>query len=64
MTGDFNIRNNIWNLLFSYYLVYSDTLTDIADYLNICLSKATNQAPTRYMDNPNKSNLVIDLIFL
>ena len=31
MTGDFNIRDNIWNILFSYYLVYSDTLTDITD---------------------------------
>ena len=64
MTGDFNIRNNIWNLLFSYCLVHSDTLTDIADSLNICLSKATNKAPIRYVDNLNKSNLVINLIFL
>jgi len=64
MTGDFNIRNNIWNLLFSYYLVHSDTFTDIADSSNICLSKATNKAPIRYVDNLNKSNLVINLIFL
>ena len=64
MTGDFNIRNNIWDSLFPHYSVYNDTLTDITDSLNICLSKATNQVPTRYTDNSNVLNLVIDLMFL
>jgi len=64
MTSNFNIRNNIWNSLFSHYSVHSDTLMDIVDSLNICLSKAINQAPTRYADNPNKLNSVIDLMFL
>jgi len=64
MTGDFNIRDNVWDPLFSHCLVHSNTLVDITDYLNICLSKAANQAPTRYVDNLNKLNSVIKLIFL
>jgi len=35
MTGDFNIRDNIWDSLFPHYSVYNDTLIDIADSLNI-----------------------------
>jgi len=64
MTGDFNIRDNIWYPLFSHHSVHSDTLVDITDSLNICLSKAANQAATRYVNNPNKLNSVIDLMFL
>ena len=64
MTGDFNIRNNIWDSLFPHYSVYNDTLTDIADSLNICLSKATNQVSTRYTDKSNVLNSVINLMFL
>ena len=64
MTGDLNIRDNIWDPLFSHYPVYHDTLTDITESLNICLSKATNQVSTRYADNSNILNLVIDLMFL
>ena len=32
--------------------------------MDLCMSKATNHVPTRYSDNQNNSNLVIDLIFL
>ena len=64
MTGDFNIRDNIWDSLFPHYSVYNDTLTDIADSLNICLSKATNQVSTRYTDKSNVLNSVINLMFL
>ena len=35
ITGDFNIRDNIWDPFFPHYLVYNDTLTDITEYLNI-----------------------------
>jgi len=37
---------------------------DIANSFNICLSKSTNQVLTRYSDNPNDSNSVINLMFL
>jgi len=44
ITSDFNIEDNIWNSLFSHYSVYNDTLTDITNFLNICLYKATYQS--------------------
>ena len=45
-------------------MIHNNTLTDITNSLNICLAKATNQVPTKYADNPNNSNLDINLIFL
>ena len=64
ITRNFNIRDNIWNPLFPHHLIHSNTLTDITDSLNICLSKSTNQVPIRYMNNLNDSNLAINLMFL
>jgi len=55
MTGDSN---------FPYHSIYSDLFMDVADSMNLELSKSTNQVPTRYSDNQQNSNLVIDLIFL
>ena len=34
MTGDFNIRGNSWDLLFSHYSSHYNILTDIADFFN------------------------------
>ena len=62
--GDFNIRDNIWDLNFSYHSIHSDFLTDITNSMNLYISGPTNQVPTRYLDNQNNSNLVIDLMFL
>ena len=31
MTGDFNIKNNDWNLLYPHYSIHTDTLREIAD---------------------------------
>jgi len=64
MIGDFNIRNNSWNLLFSYHLIHRDTLTDITDSFQLYISSPTVQVFMRYMDNQNNSNSVIDLMFL
>ena len=64
MTGDFNIRNNSWDPLYSYYSLYTDTLREIASSFNLELSTHINQVLMRYLDNLNNSNLVIDLIFL
>jgi len=51
MTGDFNIRDSIWNSNFPHYSIYNDLLTDIADSMNFCILRPTNQVPTRYSDN-------------
>ena len=38
MTGDFNIRDNIWDLSFSHHSVISDDLMTIADSFNLELT--------------------------
>ena len=45
-------------------MIHSDLLIDIADAFDISLSHSTNFVPTRYLDNENNLNFVIDLIFL
>ena len=64
MTRNFNIRDNDWDLLYSYYSTYVNMLQEIANSLNLELSMSINQVFTQYMDNFQDSNLVIDLMFL
>ena len=64
MTGDFNIRDSLWNSSFPHHLSISDNLIIIADSLDLSLSIPTNQTPTRYTDNINEPNLTIDLMFI
>ena len=64
ITGDFNIRNSSWNLSFPHHLAYQDLLTNIVDSMNLCIFNPTNQVSTRYLDNLNNLNLVINLMFL
>ena len=64
ITEDFNIRNNLWDLLFSYHLIHRNTLTDIVDFFQLCISSPTVQVSMRYMDNWNNSNSVMNLMFL
>ena len=65
MAGGFNIRDSSWNPSFSFHSIYNDLLTDIADFLDLILSNPTiNQVPTRYSDNINDVNSIINLIFL
>jgi len=64
MTGDFKIRDSSWDLLFPFHLSYNNLLSNIADSLNLLLSNPTIQVPTRYLDNTNDINSVIDLMFL
>jgi len=64
ITGNFNIRDSSWDPLFYFHLIHSDLLSDIANSLDLLLSNSTNQVPTRYLDNVNDTNSIIDLMFL
>jgi len=64
MAGDFNIRDSLWDLYFPHHSSISNDLIIIADSLHLSLLSSTNQVPTRYTDNLNNTNLVIDLMFL
>ena len=64
MTGDFNIRDRLWDPLFSHYSTISDDLFIIADSFNLSLSNPTNPCPTRYLDMPGEVNSILDLMFL
>ena len=64
MTGDFNIRNSIWDSSFPHHSTSSDNLMIIADSFNLELLFPTNRVPTRFSDSDTGSNLVIDLMFL
>ena len=64
ITGDFNIRDNLWDSNFPFHSVHSDILFNIADLLLLDISKPTENFPTRFSDNNQNSNLVLDLVFL
>jgi len=64
MIGDFNIRDSSWDPLLPNHLIHSDTLTDIANSLNLNIFSTIVQVPTRYTDNTNDLNSIIDLMFL
>ena len=64
VTGDFNIRDSIWDLSFPHHSAITDNLIIIANSFNLDLSIPTHQVPTRYLDITGKVNLVIDLMFL
>ena len=64
MTRDFNIYDSLWDPSFSYHSFISDNLLTIVDSLNLSLSFFPDLVSTRYSDNTNDLNSVIDLIFL
>ena len=64
MTGDFNIRNSLWDTVFPHHSTISDDLMIVADSFNLALSSPTNPCPTRYSDTVRGANSIIDLMFL
>jgi len=64
MTGNFNICDSLWDPSYSFHSSISDNLFAIADSFNLFLSFPTEQVPTRFSDNANYSNSVLDIIFL
>ena len=64
ITGNFNVRDSDWNLDYLFHSVYSSLLLDIVNAFNLYFSHPTHSVPTRYSDNSENSNLVINLMFL
>jgi len=64
ITGNFNIRDSDWDPNYHHYLTHTEDLITIADSLSLELSPPVNPGPTRFTDNPNDSNSVLDLVFL
>jgi len=64
MTGDFNIRDSLWDPSFPFHASISDNLIMIADSFDLALSSPTNPGPTRFSDTAGESNSIINLMFL
>jgi len=64
MTGDFNIRDSLWDPSFPHHSSISDDLFILADSFNLDLLAPTNSIPTRYSDTSGESDSVIDFMFL
>ena len=64
MTGDFNIRDSLWDPSFPFHSSISDNLLMIADSFDLALSSPTKHVPTRFSDIAGESDSVIDLMFL
>jgi len=64
ITGNFNIRDSYWDPLFPHHLIHADHLLKIADLFNLERLLPINLVLTRYADNLNDSNSIIDLMFL
>ena len=64
LTDDFNIKDHFWDLNFLYHSHHRETLFKIADLLQLEISKPYEFFTTRYSDDSQISNSVLDLVFL
>ena len=64
ITGDFNIRDSLWDPSFPHHFLISDNLFILVDLFNLDLLILTNPISTRYLDTPGMSDLVLNLMFL
>jgi len=64
MTGDFNIRDSDWDPNIQYYSIHTEEFMSIADSLDLELAMPVNPGPTRFTDNQQDSNSVLDLVFM
>ena len=64
MTGNFNIRDSNWDSHAHHHSIHTDNLLTIADSLGLEFSPSLNPDPTRYADNSQDSNSVLDLVFI
>jgi len=51
MIEDFNIRDNDWDSLYSYYLLYTNMLWEVVDSFSLELLMPINPIPIYYTDN-------------
>ena len=64
LTSNFNIYDSFWDSNYSYHSLHKNTLFNITNSFNLELSRPIEIFPTKYSDNTQNSNLVLDLIFL
>ena len=60
MIDNFNIRDCLWNPSFLFHSSFRDILFNIVDSFHLELSKPTENFPTRYSDNDQDSNSVLN----
>jgi len=64
IASNFDIRDNNWDLSYSFYSSHSDTLLEIVDLFDLSLFLPIQPVLTWYPDNNNNSSSVTDLFFL